>query len=115
MIRGMDAFQRDGQFDTDIYQAQLRSLGYSPLGFEEELRRSGAMEQLQSGILATAFATPVLEKQFTDLKNQSRKIRSLTYLVDQAAIQPDADAIEQHYLSHTDRYRTAEEVRIDFH
>jgi len=114
VIRGMDVFQRDGQFDTDTYQAQLRSLGYSPPGFEEELRRSGAMEQLQSGILATAFTTPVLEKQFTDLKNQSRKIRSLAYSVDKTAIQPDADEIEQHYLSHTDRYRTAEEVRIDF-
>jgi peptidyl-prolyl cis-trans isomerase D len=114
VIRDMDVFQRDGQFDTDIYQAQLRSLGYSAIGFEEELRRSGAMEQLQSGILATAFATPILEKQFTDLKNQSRKIRSLTYRVDQAAIQPGADEIEQHYLSQTDRYRTAEAVRIDF-
>ena len=114
VIRGMDVFQRDGQFDTDTYQAQLRSLGYSPPGFEEELRRSGAMEQLQSGILATAFTTPVLEKQFTDLKNQSRKIRSLAYSVDKTAIQPDADEIEQHYLSHTDRYRTAEEVRIDY-
>jgi peptidyl-prolyl cis-trans isomerase D len=114
VIRDMNVFQRDGQFDTDIYQAQLRSLGYSALGFEEELRRSGAMEQLQSGILATAFATPILEKQFTDLKNQSRKIRSLTYRVDQAAIQPGADEIEQHYLSQTDRYRTAEAVRIDF-
>ena len=114
VIRGMDVFQRDGQFDTDTYQAQLRSLGYSPPGFEQELRRSGAMEQLQSGILATAFTTPVLEKQFTDLKNQSRKIRSLAYSVDKTAIQPDADEIEQHYLSHTDRYRTAEEVRIDY-
>jgi peptidyl-prolyl cis-trans isomerase D len=114
VIRGMNAFQRDGQFDTDIYQAQLRSLGYSPPGFEEELRRSGAMEQLQSGVLATAFTTPVLEKQFTDLKNQSRKIRSLTYSVDKTAIQPGAEEIEQHYLAHTDRYRTTEEVRIDF-
>ncbi len=33
IIRDMDAFQQDGQFDTAIYQAQLRSLGYSPLGF----------------------------------------------------------------------------------
>lgn len=114
VIRGMNVFQRDGQFETDIYQAQLRSLGYSPTGFEEELRRSGAMEQLQSGVLATAFTTPVLEKQFTDLKNQSRKIRSLTYSVDKTAIQPGADEIEQHYLAHTDRYRTTEEVRIDF-
>jgi peptidyl-prolyl cis-trans isomerase D len=114
IIRAMNVFQSDGQFDTEIYQAQLRSLGYSPFGFEEELRRNGAIEQLQGGILATAFATPVLEHQFTSLKNQSRKIRSLTYRVDQTAIQPGADEIEQHYLSQTDRYRTPEAVRIDF-
>jgi peptidyl-prolyl cis-trans isomerase D len=114
IIRGMNVFQSDGQFDTEIYQAQLRSLGYSPLGFEDELRRDGSMEQLQSGILATVFTAPVLEKQFTSLKNQSRKIRSLTYRVDPTTIHPDADEIEQHYLSQTDRYRTAAEVRIDF-
>ena len=114
LIRSMDVFQRDGQFDTEIYQSQLRSLGYSPLGFEEELRRNNAMEQLQSGILATAFEAPLLEKQFTSLNNQTRKIRSLTYRVDTAAIQPGADEIEQLYLSQTDQYRTPEEVRIDF-
>jgi peptidyl-prolyl cis-trans isomerase D len=114
IIRGMDVFHDDGQFSTEIYQAQLRSLGYSPLGFEEELRRNGSMEQLQGGILATAFATPVLEKQFTSLKNQSRKIRTLSYRVDRTTIQPSDDEIEQHYLAHTDRYRTAETVKIDF-
>jgi len=62
IIRSMDVFQRDGQFDTEIYQSQLRSLGYSPLGFEQELRRTNAMDQLQSGIIATAFDIPLLEK-----------------------------------------------------
>jgi len=114
MIRNMDVFQRDGQFDTEIYQSQLRSLGYSPLGFEEELRRNNATEQLRGGILATAFEVPLLEKRFTSLNNQTRKIRSLTYRADKAAIQPGADEIEQLYLSQTDRYRTSEEVRIDF-
>jgi len=114
IIRNMDVFQRDGQFDTEIYQSQLRSLGYSPLGFEEELRRTNAMQQLQSGIIATAFEVPLLEKQFTSLSNQTRKIRSLTYRVDTAAIQPGADEIERLYLSQTDRYRSPEEVRIDF-
>jgi len=114
IIRSMDVFQREGQFDTEIYQSQLRSLGYSPLGFEEELRRNNAMVQLQSGILATAFEVPLLEKQFTSLNNQTRKIRSLTYRVDTAAIQPGADEIEQLYLSQSDRYRSPEEVRIDF-
>jgi peptidyl-prolyl cis-trans isomerase D len=114
IIRSMNVFQRDEQFDTEIYQSQLRSLGYSPLGFEEELRRTNAMQQLQSGILATAFEAPLLEKQFTSLNNQTRKTRSLTYRVDTAAIQPGADEIERLYLSQADRYRSPEEVRIDF-
>jgi peptidyl-prolyl cis-trans isomerase D len=114
IIRSMDVFQRDGQFDTEIYQSQLRSLGYSPLGFEQELRRTNAMDQLQSGIIATAFDIPLLEKQFTSLNNQTRKIRSLTYRVDTAAIQPGAEEIERVYLSRPDRYRSAEQVRIDF-
>jgi peptidyl-prolyl cis-trans isomerase D len=114
IIRSMNVFQRDEQFDTEIYQSQLRSLGYSPLGFEEELRRTNAMQQLQSGILATAFEAPLLEKQFTSLNNQTRKTRSLTYRVDTAAIQPGADEIERLYLSQADRYHSPEEVRIDF-
>ena len=114
IIRSMDVFQRDGQFDTEIYQSQLRSLGYSPLGFEQELRRTNAMNQLQSGIMATAFDIPLLEKQFTSLDNQTRKIRSLTYRVDTASIQPSAEEIERVYLSRPDRYRSAEQVRIDF-
>jgi peptidyl-prolyl cis-trans isomerase D len=114
IIRNMDVFQRDGQFDTEIYQSQLRSLGYSPLGFEQELRRTNAMDQLQRGIVATAFDVPLLEKQFTSLDNQTRKIRSLTYRVDTAAIQPSAEEIERVYLSRPDRYRSAEQVRVDF-
>jgi len=114
IIRSMDVFQRDGQFDTEIYQSQLRSLGYSPLGFEQELRRTNAMDQLQSGIMATAFDIPLLEKQFTSLDNQTRKIRSLTYCVDTASIQPSAEEIERVYLSRPDRYRSAEQVRVDF-
>ncbi len=114
IIRGMDAFQSDGQFDTGIYQSQLRSLGYSPLGFEQELRRNGSIEQFQNGIRATSFTIPGTERQYTKLSNQSRKVRSLTYKTDLASIQIDADEIEQHYQSQADRYRTPEKVIIDY-
>ncbi len=114
IIRNMDVFQRDGLFDAEIYQAQLTSVGTSPLAYEEGLRRASAIEHLQSGILATAFDIPLIEKQFTSLNNQTRKIRSLTYRVDTALIQPATDEIEQLYQSQADRYRSAEAVRIDF-
>ncbi len=114
IIRGMDVFQSDGQFDTGVYQSQLRSLGYSPLGFEQELRRNGSIEQFQNGIRSTAFITLGTEKQFTKLSNQSRKVRSLTYKVDLTSIQIDADEIEQHYQSQAARYRTQDKVKIDY-
>ena len=114
IIRGMDAFQRDGQFDTDIYQAQLRSLGYSPVGFEQELRVNGSIEQFQNGILETAFVAPVFKDRFTELDNQTRKLRSLTYAVDTSAIQVDDAEIEQHYQAQASRYRIPEKVKVDY-
>jgi peptidyl-prolyl cis-trans isomerase D len=114
IIRGMDEFKREGQFDAEIYQAQLRSIGYSPLGFEQQLRRSGSVEQFQKGIRATAFITPAGKKQYASLGNQTRRIRSLKYSVDPASIDIDANQIEQHYLSNADRYRSPETMKIDF-
>lgn len=114
MIRAMEVFQRDGQFDVSIYQAQLSSEGYSAQGFEEELRRSQSMSQIQRGIVATSFTVETSEKQFIGLSNQSRKIRSLTYAGDINSIQLDASDIEAHYLSQSSRYQTPEQVRIDF-
>jgi peptidyl-prolyl cis-trans isomerase D len=114
IIRNMDSFQRDGQFDTEIYQSQVRSLGYSPVGFEQELRLSGSIEQFQNGIRETAFVVPVFESQFTKLRNQTRKIRTLTYTLDPSTIQVDAGEIEQQYQAQADRYRTPERVKIDY-
>jgi len=114
IIRSMDAFQRDGQFDTDIYQSQLRSLGYSPVGFEQELRISGSIEQFQDGIRETAFIVPVFKDRFSKLGNQTRKIRSLTYTVEQTTIQVDDAEIEQHYQSQANRYRIPEKVKVDY-
>jgi len=114
IIRAMDQFKRDGQFNSEIYQAQLRSIGYSPLGFEQQIRRSGSVEQFQNGIRATAFITPLGKKQYAGLDNQTRKIRSLRYTLDPKSIEIDANAIEQYYLANADRYRSPESMKIDF-
>ncbi len=114
MIRGMDQFKRDGQFSSEIYQAQLRSIGYSPLGFEQQIRRSGSVEQFQNGIRSTAFITPLGKKQYAGLDNQTRKIRSLRYTLDPGSIEIDSNAIEQFYLTNADRYRSPESMKVDF-
>lgn len=114
LIRSRKDFQSDGQFDTAVYQAQLGSQGYSPAGFEQELRRTQSMDQLRTAINATAFILPVKEKQFASLSNQTRKIRVLTRTVDSDAYLVSEQEIEDYYQTNAGRYMTAEQVKIDF-
>ena len=114
MIRNMTEFQRDGQFDSEIYEAQLRSVGLSPLGFEYQLRQSGSMDQFQTGIRATAFTTPLMNKEFSNLQNQTRKLRSLRYRVDAQSLEVTDSEIEKYFLSNPERYNAPEQIRIDY-
>ena len=114
LIRAEQVFQTDGRFDQSIYAAQLGSLGYSTGGFEQEFRQNQAMEQLQSGINATAFMVPERKKQFASLSSQSRKIRVLTRDMDAEKYGVDEAEIEAYYQANTIRYMSPEQVKIDF-
>jgi peptidyl-prolyl cis-trans isomerase D len=114
MIRSRQEFQRDGQFDSSLYQAQVSSLGMSPVGFEENLRTSAAVQQFQQGLQATAFTLPSTKQQFDSLRNQTRKLRTLTYKVDVGQIEIGEQEIEDYYQSQAERYMTPEQVKIDY-
>ena len=114
LIRSMEVFQTDGQFDTSIYEAQLGSQGYSPAGFEQEFRRTQSMEQLRAAINATAFTVPAQHEQIVSLLNQKRKIRVLTRLVDSQAYAVSDQEIEDYYQANLNRYMTAEQVKVDY-
>jgi peptidyl-prolyl cis-trans isomerase D len=114
LIRSMDVFQTDGQFDTRTYQSQIGSQGYSAAGFEQEFRRSQSLEQLRTAINATAFTVPTQQKRFVSLSNQTRKIRVLTRAVNSEAYVVSAQEIEDYYQTNSSRYMTAEQVKIDF-
>lgn len=114
MIQQQQEFQRDGKFDSTLYQAQLRSLGMTPVGYEENLRTSGAIQQFQRGLQTTAFTLPSTKQKFNSLRNQTRKLRTLGYKVDAATIEIADDEIERHYLSQPERYMTPEQIKIDY-
>ena len=114
IIRSMDVFQRDGVFDPEIYQRQVRSLGYSTAGFEQELRRSQAMAQLQTAISITAFTVPEVGEKLSSLSNQTRDIRVLTSHIDVDDISISEDEINQHFEDNAKSYMTDEQVKIDY-
>jgi len=114
MIRSMDVFHRDGVFDPEVYQRQVRSLGYSSAAFEQELRRTQAMGQLQTGISVTAFTVPQVSQKLADLSNQTRDIRVLTSKLDIGDIDISENEINKHFEDNAAAYMTDEQVRIDY-
>jgi peptidyl-prolyl cis-trans isomerase D len=78
------------------------------------MRTNGAVQQFQAGLEATAFTVPVMQKKFSSLRNQTRKLRTLRYRVDASSIEIGDDEIERHYLAQSDRYMTPEQVKIDY-
>ncbi|MCH7881502.1 MAG: SurA N-terminal domain-containing protein [Proteobacteria bacterium] len=114
LIRSMDVFKIDGEFDSSIYQAQLRSQGYSSAGYEQRLRQTQATEQLQTGIVATAFILPQSQTQFTYLSNQTRKIRVLTRPLGAGSIVISDTEIEDYYQAQAALFMSPEQIKIDY-
>ena len=67
-------FQVDGKFSKDRYNALIRSSGLSEAQFEAELKTELLLEQLQNGVVDSAFVTPhELARRYT-LEKQNREV-----------------------------------------
>ena len=112
-IQTMAVFQQDGKFNKELYQNQLASQGYSPALFEQEMRRSQEMEQLSLAIKSSAFTVPVEFKQFNNLKNQQRKLRTLTFKNQTDSIQVSDQQITDYYTEQAARYMEPAKIKLD--
>jgi peptidyl-prolyl cis-trans isomerase D len=114
LIRSIEAFNTDGKFNPSIYQSQVASLGYSTAGFEQEFRRSQSIEQLQTGLVSTAFTVASIQQNFTRLDNQTRKVRVLTRSAQNDKIEIDQSEIVAYYDQNMPHFMTTEQLRIDY-
>ncbi len=73
-IMEVPQFQVDGQFSRDRYSALLRSSGVIEAQFEAELQSELLINQLQEGIVESAFVTPrELERRYA-IDMQAREV-----------------------------------------
>ncbi len=103
-IREMQIFQVDGEFNQEVYQSRLVSLGMTPAQYENEMRAELIMDQFPNTLMTSAIATDWELKEFTRLQDQSRAFQAIIVSAETAAkdetpeaesAQPDADADAQ--------------------
>ncbi|MCC7258678.1 MAG: peptidyl-prolyl cis-trans isomerase [Gammaproteobacteria bacterium] len=115
-IRTLPGFQVNGQFSSDGYLAALASQGISATAFELERRAALQIEQLQNGLLESAFFTPAEYRRFMLLEGERRRAAFATLSPEQylASITVDEADVKTYYESHPDRFESQESVSLDY-
>ena len=114
-IQTQDAFRAGNDFSQDAYENWLRSQGYSPGGFEEELRRSLLEQQIALGVSGSDFMSTSELRDSVRMRLQKRTFSLLTIPAsDFAGARPAESEIAAHFEQHRDAYMAPERLRLRY-
>ncbi len=115
-IQSLEAFQVAGQFSPESYRVTLGSRGISPSAFEQDQRTSLALQQLEQGIVGSAFFTPAEFRRYITLEGQQRRVAYV--LLDPrelgSADSIPEEEIQAYYAANTAQFRTEERVALEY-
>jgi len=115
-IKTEPAFQTDGKFDNERYQAILRQLGYQPQTFRSMMRVDMTRRQLTAALVGTEFVLPGEAKQLAELQGQTRDIRYL--VVDSAPFLANAsvtdEQVKNYYDANQGQFMSPEKVSLEY-
>ena len=110
------AFQVEGKCDAAHAMAVLRAQGRSPNEIEALVARDVKLQQLDSALTLSSFATPIEVKQIRALVKQQRELAWLTLSAEKyaATATPDDAALTTYYNAHKSEYMTPETVDLRY-
>ncbi|MBU0689761.1 MAG: SurA N-terminal domain-containing protein [Gammaproteobacteria bacterium] len=116
IIAGVGAFQKDGRFDKQSYEAALRVQGMSPELFEYRVRQDILNRQLTDAYAQNGFAADTTADTLIRLNEQQRVVSVATLGLDvflKNAVVADADA-QQYYEQNPQQFELPERAQVDY-
>lgn len=116
IIFSEQAFQENGKFSPERYQLLLRSNGLTPQAYEASVRLGQAIEQLQGGVYASAFATDAEVRRLLDLQRQERNLTYLTVKAQNLREQVSVtdDEVQRFYEQNAQLFQRPEQVKLAY-
>ncbi|EMR13469.1 peptidyl-prolyl cis-trans isomerase ppiD [Methylophaga lonarensis MPL] len=116
IIRSNPAFHRDGVFDPDLYSMMLLRAGFSPAGYEAQLRSEILTEQLSQSIQNSTIVTEQEMNHLLALDMQTREIafgvlRAQDYLDE---VEVAEDDIRTYYQVNQSMYTAPEQISVEY-
>ncbi|MFH2135234.1 MAG: SurA N-terminal domain-containing protein [Pseudomonadota bacterium] len=116
IIAGVGAFQKDGRFDKQAYEAALRAQGMSPELFEYRVRQDILNRQLTDAYAQNGFAADTTAETLIRLNEQQRTVSITTLgLGDflKKAVVADADA-QKYYEQNPQQFEMPERAQVEY-
>ena len=114
-ILGIQAFQKDGKFDTDTYKMLLQTQGMTPASFDQRVRDNLAVRQLPEQVGTSVLVTDAALDAYLKLKDQHRDFRYIKLEKPASDDAPVSDAdLEAYYKEHQQDFITPERVALSY-
>jgi len=114
-IASNPAFQVDGQFNADMYRAQLAAAGMTPDMFQNNIRTSLETSLLPDAISSSTIVTDADINRYLNIKLQRRTIRYFVLPRQVPADSQVTDAqVQDYYKAHQADFMNPEQVSLKY-
>lgn len=115
-IAEVPAFQDNGRFSMERYEALLRAQGMSPAGFEARLSQDIRIQQLALAVGEGAFAAEESARRFLLAQLEEREVRELAFSAADhvAGVSLDEGAAQAFYDANAQRFELPARVRAEY-
>ncbi len=109
-------FQINNVFDSEQFQVVIRSSGFTPMSYRDEMRSDKLLGQLTSAIQSTAFVTDSMIRRVGSLSGQTRDIAFLQLDLESllSEVNVTSEELRSYYDANLQSYETEETVDIGY-
>jgi peptidyl-prolyl cis-trans isomerase D len=115
-INGIEAFQVDGRFSNERYEAALRSQGMSPAGFEAQLRQDLTLQQLAGAIAQSSITARTVVDGILAVQTEKRNVSEFRLPLDSylGKVKLADDAAKKYYDENAQQFQVPEQAIAEF-
>lgn len=116
-IRNNEQFRDEsGNFSQQTYSTLVGYMGFSEIGFEQQMRRDLLLNQLRRGVAGSAFVTRKEAQAIERMRKQTRDVAYGVIPVEKFKddSEPSEEEIQAFYNEDPERYRVSEKASLEF-
>lgn len=115
-IRAMPEFQKDGQFDNEVYLNLLSRARLDPHAFSESIRQRLLQDNWAGALVESEFALPSEVSRVDGLMQQQRdaQVYTLSAAHYQKGLSVSEAELESYYKAHAAQFKSPEQVNVNY-